>query len=95
MRVNVEFLGFPMVSDVVGKKKLEVDIAGTTVKDVIDEFIGRYGKKVREAFYDEKGNFDVTVQILLNGKTFVSADRHHTRLSEGDTLVFTLLLAGG
>ena len=91
----MEFLGFPMVSDVIGKKKLEVEIAGTTVKDVIDEFIGRYGKKVRGAFYDGKGNFDVTIQIVLNGKTFVPADRHHTPLSEGDTLVFTLLLAGG
>ncbi|OGP92626.1 MAG: hypothetical protein A2156_04530 [Deltaproteobacteria bacterium RBG_16_48_10] len=95
MKINVEFLGFPMVSDVIGKKKLELDIPGNTVKNVIDEFIRLYGRKVREAFYDTKGNFDVTIQITLNGKTFISADKHHTPLNEGDTLIFMLLLAGG
>ena len=95
MKIHVEFLGFPMVSDVVGKKKLELDIPGNTVKNVIDELIRLYGKKVREAFYDEKENFDVTVQMTLNGKTFIPADQHHTPLNEGDTLVFMLLLAGG
>jgi len=95
MRINAEFLGFPMVSDVVGKKKLELDIPGITVKDVIDELIRLYGKKVREAFYDEKGDFDAIIQIVLNGKTFIPAVEHHTPLNEGDTLTFMLLLAGG
>jgi len=95
MKIQVEFLGFPMVSDVVGKKKLELAIPGSTVKDVIDELIRLYGKKVRDAFYDEKGNFDVTLQVTLNGKTFIPADRHHSPLNEGDTLIFMLLLAGG
>ena len=58
MRINVEFLSLPMVSNVVGKKKLELDTSGQTVKDVIDELIKRYGKKVRDAFYDAQGNFD-------------------------------------
>ena len=95
MNIHVELLGFPMVSDVTGKKKLELNIPGNTVKDVIDELIRLYGKKVREAFYGEKGNFDVTIQITLNGKTFIPADKHLTPLTEGDTLVFMLLLAGG
>ena len=95
MKVRIEFLGFPIVSDVVGKKKLEVDIPGNTVKDVMDQLIGLYGKKVKEAFYDEKGNFDVMIQIAQNGKTFIPADKHHTPLNEGDTLIFMLLLAGG
>ncbi|HSB05990.1 MAG TPA: MoaD family protein [Thermodesulfobacteriota bacterium] len=95
MKINVEFLGFPMVSDVIGKKKLELNISGNTVRDVISELMRLYGKKVREAFYDEKGNFDVTVQITLNGKIFISADKHRTPLNEGDTLIFMLLLAGG
>ena len=95
MKVNVEFLGFPMVSDVVGKKKLEIEISGNTVQHVIDELIRLYGKKVKDAFYDEKGNFDVMIQIALNGKTFISASEATTPLGEGDTLIFMLLLAGG
>lgn len=95
MKINVEFLGFPMVSDIVGKKKLELDISGQTVKNVIDELIGRYGKKVRDAFYDTEGNFDLMIQIALNGKSFIPADKHNTVLNEGDSLIFMLLLAGG
>jgi len=65
------------------------------VKDVIDELIKSYGKKVRDAFYDAEGNFDLMVQIALNGKSFIPADKHHTPLKEGDNLIFMLLLAGG
>jgi len=95
MKINVEFLGFPMISDIIGKKKLELDIPGNTVKDVIDELIRFYGKRVRDSFYDEKGNFDVTIQITLNEETFIPADKHNTPLSQGDTLIFMLILAGG
>ncbi len=95
MKIYLEFLGFPMVSDVLGKKKMELNFPGSTVLDVINELIRLYGKKIREAFYDEKGNLDVTIQTMLNRKTFIPADRHHTPLNDGDTLTFMLLLAGG
>jgi molybdopterin converting factor small subunit len=84
-----------MVSDVVGGKELELNISGTTVKDLIDELINRYGKKVRDAFYDAQGNFDLMIQIALNGKSFISPNKQNTPLNEGDTLIFMLLLAGG
>lgn len=95
MKINVEFLGLPTVSDVIGKKKLELNISGETVKYVIDERIRRYGKKIRDAFYDEKGNFDLMIQIALNGKSFILPDKHNTPLIGGDSLIFMLLLAGG
>jgi molybdopterin converting factor small subunit len=95
MKINLEFLGFPMVSDLVGKKKLELNISGTTVKDVIDELVNRYGKKVRDAFYDTQGDFDLMIQIALNGKSFIPPEKHNISLNEGDTLVFMLLLGGG
>ena len=95
MKINVEFLGLPMISEVLGKKKLELDITGNTVKDVIDELIRSYGKNVKDFLYDEEGNFDVMIQVTLNGKAFIPANKHHTSLNEGDTLMFMLLLAGG
>jgi molybdopterin converting factor small subunit len=95
MRIHVEFLGFPMVSDVLGTKKMDLDIPGDSVKNVIDELIRRYGKKVEQAFYDDKGRLDVTLQMTLNGKTLISADQLRASLKDGDTLTFVLLLAGG
>jgi molybdopterin converting factor small subunit len=95
MKINLEFLGLPIVSDVVGKKKLELNVSGTTVRDVIDELINRYGNKIRDSFYDTQGNFDLMIQIALNGKSFIPPDEHNISLNEGDTLIFMLLLAGG
>jgi len=95
MKINVEFLGLPMISDVVGKKKLQLELSGETVKDVIGELIKRYGKKVGEGFCDAEGNFDPMIQIALNGKTFIPSDKHNTPLNEGDSLIFMLPLSGG
>ncbi len=95
MKIHVEFSGFPTASDVIGKKKLELEIPGNTVKHVIDELIRLYGKKVREAFYDEKGDFDVMIQMTVNRKTFIPPNQHHSPLNDGDTVAFMLLLAGG
>jgi molybdopterin converting factor small subunit len=95
MKINVEFLGLPMISEVLRKKKLELDITGNTVKDVIEELIRSYGERVKDFFYDKDGNFDVMIQITLNGKAFIPANKHDTSLNEGDTLLFMLLLAGG
>lgn len=95
MKINLEFLGFQTVSDLVGKNKLELNISGTTVKDVVDELIERYGKKVRETFYDKNGNFDLMIQIALNGKFLIPPQKHNISLNEGDTLVFMFLMGGG
>lgn len=95
MKINVKFFGFQTVSDLVGNNKLESDISGTTVKDVVDELIERYGKKVREIFYDKNGNFDQLIQIALNGKSLIPPKRHNISLNQGDTLVFIFLMGGG
>ena len=44
MKVHVELLGLSMISEVVGKKKLELEIPGKTVKDVIDELNSVIGR---------------------------------------------------
>jgi molybdopterin converting factor small subunit len=95
MKINVEFLALPTVSDVIGGKRLEVNFQGETVKDMIDKLIKRYGKKVRDAFYDAEGNLDIMIQITLNEKSLVTLDKWNAPLKEGDSLIFMLLLAGG
>jgi len=96
MKINVEIVGLPMISGIVGKKKLEVDIPGGTVKEVLDELTRRYGKKVGDGFCDPDGKFDLSIQTSLNGKSFIRVDEHRSPLiKEGDTVSFMLLVAGG
>ncbi len=95
MKINLEFLGFQTVSDLIGKNKLELNISGTTLKDVVNELIEGYGNRVRESFYDRTGDFDPMIQIALNGKSLTSSQKYNISLNEGDTLVFMFLMGGG
>ncbi len=95
MKVRIEIVGVPMLSDVIGMKKFELDVPGKTVKDLLEELIRKYGVKVRKVLYDEKGAFDPMIQIAVNGEKWIPADRHDTTLNDGDTLIFMILLAGG
>ena len=95
MKLRVEIVGVPMLSDVIGKKKFDLDIPGKTVKDLLEELIRKYGTKVRKVLYGEKGAFDPMIQIAVNGEKWIPADQHDTTLNDGDSLIFMILLAGG
>jgi PHP family Zn ribbon phosphoesterase len=69
MKVKIEIVGVPMLSDVVGKKKFEINIQGKTVRELIEEFIRTYGTKIRKVFYGENGTFDPMIHIASTGKS--------------------------
>lgn len=94
MKVNLK-LFLPVLPEVIGRRELEVEFAGETVNDLIEHLVARYGRKARQALYDEKGKLDPVVQVLLNGKEWVTHDRLDTALQEGDTVMFMVMMAGG
>jgi molybdopterin converting factor small subunit len=94
MKVKIEIVEVPMLSDIVGKKKFELNIQGKTMRELIEGFIRTYGTKIRKVFYSEKGTLDPMIQIALNGENWIPADRHDMTLNDGDTLIFKILLAG-
>ena len=95
MKVRVEIVGVPMLSEIIGKKKFDLTVPGKTIKDLIEELIRNYGTRLRKVLYGEKGIFDPMIQIALNGEKWIPADRHDTTLNDGDTVIFMILLAGG
>jgi hypothetical protein len=44
--------------------------------------------------YNEKGELDPIIQVLLNGKEWITGDQLDTALQNGDSLVF-MMMAGG
>lgn len=94
MRVNLQVL-LPALPEAIGGKELEVEFAGETVNDLLAHLVARYGRKARQALYDEKGELDPVVQVLLNGKEWVPHDRLDTVLHNGDHIAFLLMIAGG
>ncbi|MFQ5886599.1 MAG: MoaD/ThiS family protein [Anaerolineae bacterium] len=95
MKVTLKILALPMLSQAVGTKELAIDFEGETVNDLIEHLVKRFGPQAKQALYDEKGELDLMIQILLNEKEWVTRDRLDTPLKEGDTLAFMYLAAGG
>jgi MoaD family protein len=85
----------PVLPEAIGRRDLEVEFSGETVKDLIEHLVARYGRKAKQALYDGQGQLDPVIQILLNGEQWVTHDRLDTRLQDGDEVMLALMLAGG
>jgi MoaD family protein len=95
MKVNLKILGLPTLSKVTGKKELDVNFEGKTANDLIDYIVKRYGRKAAEALLDEEGKLDITIQVLLDGREWITHDRLDTVLKDGDSIALMLMVAGG
>jgi len=95
VRVKVNLKVFlPALPEAMGRKELEIEFAGETVGDLIEHLVARYGRKARQALYED-GKLDQVVQVLLNGETFVPHDRLDTVLQDGDSVILMMMMAGG
>jgi molybdopterin synthase sulfur carrier subunit len=94
MKVHLKIL-LPVLPEAIGGKELDVEFAGETVNDLIEHLVKRYGRKARQALYDEKGKLDPTVQVLRNGREWITHDRLDTPLQDGDSVIFMVMMAGG
>ena len=95
MKVHLEIRLLPMLCKVVSTEELKFDFSGRTIKELIEALIQQYGHKAKEALMTERGEFDTMIQIALNRKIWITADKHDTPLNEGDTVTFMLLIGGG
>lgn len=94
MRVNLKIL-LPTLPEVIGRKELEVVFVGETVNDLIDHLITRYGRKAKQALYDETGDVDLVIQVLLNGEKWITRDHLDTVLQDGDNVALMMMMGGG
>ncbi len=95
MKVTVEFLSLPLITQPLGKKKIEVEFQGSTLADLARE-LGSKIKRAREILLASDGAIDHDIQIYINGATQVEGDERQSKvLSEGDAITFMMLVAGG
>ena len=85
----------PMLSEVMGRDELEVELDGRTAGDLLDHLTRTYGKGAREALLDDRGQLDVEVQLLRNRKDWITQESLDTRLEDGDHVTIMVLMAGG
>ena len=95
MKVQVEFLGLPTLSKLIGKKT-HLDMPDGTVADIITHIVNRHGQKARKILLDEKGELDMTIQVMINNEGFIPREGYSQRqLKEGDQVKIMLLVGGG
>ncbi|MHC4549249.1 MAG: MoaD/ThiS family protein [Planctomycetota bacterium] len=95
MKVKVKTL-LPLLAEAMGRQEQEVEFEGTTVGDLLAHLVRRHGPKARQAIFDESGELDPVVSVLLNEEDWVRRDHlADTALHDGDTVALMMLMAGG
>ena len=95
MKVTVEFLSLPLITQPLGKKKIEFEFNGSTLADLGRE-LGLKIKRAKDVLLRSDGMIDDDIQIYINGSDTVDRDESASRkLNEGDLVTFMMLVAGG
>ena len=95
MKIQVESLGLPSLSKLIGKKA-ELEMNEGTVADLIAKVVNRGGNKARKILLDSSGELDMTIQVMINDEGFVPRDELAQRaLKDGDRVKIMLLVGGG
>jgi sulfur carrier protein ThiS len=95
LKIQVESLGLPTLSKLIGKKT-EWEMTDGTVADLISNIVSRKGRQARKILLDQTGELDMTIQVMLNDEGFVPRNELSKRtLKDGDSVKIMLLVGGG
>ena len=95
MKVQIESLGLPTLSKVIGRKT-QWEMADGTVADLIKNIVNRHGRKMHKILLDQAGELDLAIQVMINDEGFVPRSEFSKRfLKNGDSVKFMMLVGGG
>jgi sulfur carrier protein ThiS len=95
LKIQVESLGLPTLSKLIGKKS-EIEMADGTLADLITHIVSRSGREARKILLDQSGQLDMTIQVMVNDEGFVPRNELSQRaLKDGDSVKIMLLVGGG
>lgn len=95
MKIQIESIGLPTLSKIIGKKS-QIEISDGTVADVVSNIVNRVGPQAGKILLDQSGNLDMSIQLMINDEGFLARDEYSRRqLQDGDRVKFMLLVGGG
>ena len=95
MQIEVESIGLPTLSKIIGKTS-RIEVSDGTVAEVVSNIVNRVGPQARKILLDQSGNLDLSIQVMINDKGFLARDEYDRRqLQNGDKVKFMLLVGGG
>jgi sulfur carrier protein ThiS len=96
VKIQVESLGLPTLSKLIGKKT-QLEMPEGTVADLVSHIVDRKGQSARKILLDLKGQqLDHAIQVMVNDESFLPRDEYSRRiLKDGDSVKFMLIVGGG
>ncbi len=95
LKIQIESLGLPTLSKLIGKSS-QIEMADGTVADLVSQIVGRHGPRARKILLDQSGQLDLAIQVMVNDEGFLDRSDYSQRvLKDGDQVKFMLLVGGG
>ena len=95
MKIQIESLGLPTLSKLIGKRS-QLEMADGTVADVISHMVDRIGRPAGKILLDQTGHLDLSIQVMVNDEGFLPRSEYSQRiLKDGDSVKLMLLVGGG
>ena len=95
MKIQIESLGLPTLSKLIGKKS-QVEMTDGTLSDLVARIVDKLGPPARKILLDREGKLDMAIQVMINDEGFMPRDEYSKRaLKDGDQVKFMLLVGGG
>jgi len=95
LKIQIESLGLPTLSKLIGKTS-QLEMADGTVADLVAHIVDRHGRPARKILLDQTGQLDLTIQVMVNDESFLPRNEYAQRiLKDGDSVKFMLLVGGG
>ena len=95
MKIQLESLGLPTLSKLIGKKT-RLEMPDGTVADIVAHIVDRKGLPARKILLDQTGQLDHAIQVMVNDESFLPREEYSSRiLKDGDAVKFMLIVGGG
>jgi MoaD family protein len=94
--VIVKVRYYAMLSDAAGKREEDIELPeGSTILDLVHNLIDKYGQKLRDYIYDEKGQLLNYMKFIVNEVNILNLEGFDTSLVEGDLVQVIPPIGGG
>ena len=95
MKIQIDSLGLPTLSKLIGKKS-QLEMADGTLADLVACIADRHRRQAGKILLDQEGQLDMAIQVMINDEGFLPRSEYSQRiLKDGDSVKFMLLVGGG